>query len=157
MGWTFIVPVIFFVKNGSETFSMYNVHITLKVKQLLAYMSWIFWLPVVRRPPVCKLLINSKPLHHFQPHLAESFLWVKGTQVSFFFFLNERPRSFSKGEGGSEITKIQMTTFKTFLLQNHWANFNQTPWVKKVKVSPNEGSHPGFFSSSELKELVLPR
>ena len=48
---------------------------------------------------------------------------VKGIQV----YTNEGPSAFQRGN--NEIAKIRWQNFKNLLLENHWANFNQT-WHK---------------------------
>ena len=50
--------------------------------------------------------------------------WVQGNQVC----SNEGPHPFQRGDN-YEIVKNTLTKLKNLLLQNHWANFNQT-WHK---------------------------
>ena len=78
-------------------------------------------------PHVCKLFTFSsspEPLGQFQPNFAQSYL-VKGIQIC----SNEGSCPFSRGDN-YEIVKIRtLTNLKNHLLQNHWADFNQT-WHK---------------------------
>ena len=56
---------------------------------------------------------------------------VKGIQVC----SNEGPCSFPRGDN-YDIAKIHWQNFKNLLLQNHWANFNQT-WCKGSFIEGN--------------------
>ena len=56
--------------------------------------------------------------------LGTNHLWVMGILV----YSNEVPCPFSRGDN-DEIAKNTLMKFKKNLLQNHWANFNQT-WHK---------------------------
>ena len=71
--------------------------------------------------------------------LGTNHSWVKGIQVC----SNERLHPSQRGDN-SERVKINWTTFKNFLLQNHWANFNKT-W-HKASMGEDESS---FYSNEE--------
>ena len=88
------------------------------------------------RPSVCKLYTFSssspEPLGQFQPNLV--FLGEEDPSL-----FKWRATPFPKGRqlGNNE---NKFTTFKNLLLQNYWANFNQT-WHK---VSLGEGDSSLF-------------
>ena len=67
---------------------------------------------------------------------------MKGTQVC----SNEGFRPFPRGDN-YKITKIHWQNLKTFLLKNHWANFNQTwhtAFLGKVDLSLFKWRAPPF-------------
>ena len=63
----------------------------------------------------------SRTTEPFSTKLVTKHSWVKGIQVC----SNEWPRPFPRSDN-CEKAKIHWQTFKNLLLQNHWANFNQT-------------------------------
>ena len=63
----------------------------------------------------------SRTTEPFSTKLVTKHPWVKGIQVC----SNEWPRPFPRSDN-CEKAKIHWQTFKNLLLQNHWANFNQT-------------------------------
>ena len=73
---------------------------------------------------VCKLFrfstSSQEPLGQFQPNLALSILGLRG-----FKFVQMKGPAFFQGE----MIKKRENNLKNLLLQNHWANFNQT-WQK---------------------------
>ena len=75
----------------------------------------------------------------FQPN-GTKHPWVKGIQVC----SNEGPHPFPRGDN-YENSENTLTKFKTLLLKNYRADFNQIshkaslPWVKGIQVCSNEG------------------
>ena len=67
---------------------------------------------------------SPEPLSQFQPNLAQSILGWRG-----FKFVQMKGPALFQGEIITQIVKNRLTKFKNLLLQNHWANFNQT-WHK---------------------------
>ena len=67
--------------------------------------------------------------------------WVKGIQVC----SNEGAHPFPRGDN-YQIANIDWQKLINLLLQNHWANFNQTwqkhSWVMGTQVCFNKGPHP---------------
>ena len=98
--------------------------------------SELFWSPVIRRllvcPSVCLyiFIFFSSTTGPISTKLGTKYPWVKGIQV----YSNEGKRHSQRGDNW-EITKINWQ-----LLQNYWANFNQT-WHK---VSQGEGDSSLF-------------
>ena len=70
---------------------------------------------------------SSRTTWPISTKLGTKHPWVKGTQVC----SNEGPRAFPRGNNFG-IAKNTLTKLKNLLLQNHWANFNQT-WHKASK------------------------
>ena len=99
----------------------------------LAHLSWkLKWAFLITCRPssvcssvclfICKLFTfpssSPEPLGQFQPNLAQTILGWRG-----FEFVQMEGSALFQGE---IIANIHWWKFKNFLLQNHWANFNQT-------------------------------
>jgi hypothetical protein len=79
---------------------------------------------------------------------------VKGIQVC----SNKGPGPLQRG--GNHKNGVGL--FKNLLLQNHWANFNQTwhkyyPWVKGIQICSKEGDSPSprGDNSKRVKKKTL--
>ena len=80
--------------------------------------------------------MSQKPLSQFQPNLISTkHPLVKGIQV----YSLEELRPFLRGDN-LEIDKNTLTKLKN-LLQNHWANFNQT-WHNASLVEGDSSLEP---------------
>ena len=96
-------------------------------------------------------------MSQFQPILAQSILGWRGFKIC----SNEGPRPFPRGDK-YESLKLHLRNFKNLLLQNQWANFNQSrhksfldegdssffKWIKSNSHKVNN-----FFSFSLLMLL----
>jgi hypothetical protein len=65
-----------------------------------------------------------------------------------------------KGEIITKIEKNVVGSFKNLLLQNHWANFNQTygtnyPWVEGIQVCSYEGDSPSPRGDNSERVKIL--
>ena len=82
-------------------------------------------------------IFSSRNTEPIWTKLGTKHPWMKGIQVC----SNEGPRLFPRGDN-YEIVKIHWRNWKNLLLQNHWANLNQTwhkaSWVKGIQVCSNE-------------------
>ena len=100
--------------------------------QLIQRLKWAFLIKICPLS-VLVVLIVVVNFSHFQPNLAQNILGWRG----FKFVQIKGPASFQ----GEIIAKNILTNLKNLLLQNHWANFNQT-WHK---ASLGEGNSSLFY------------
>ena len=120
--------------------------------KFLAHLSWklmwtflITYRPSSLCPSVCKLFtfssFSQEPLGQFQPNLAQSIL---GWREFKFFFSNEGPRPFPKGDY-YEIVKIHWRNYKIFSRTTEPISTKlgtKHPWVKGIQVYSNGGPRP---------------
>ena len=130
--------------------SMYNDHFIHPIKKefqfwFLAHLSWkLKWAFLIACHPSSEIAkihlqnFNQKKHTSISTKLATMHPWVKGHQVC----SNEGPCPFPSGDY-YEIAKNILTNFKNLLLQNHWANFNQS-WHKAFDSSLFKWRAPNF-------------
>ena len=140
------------------TVQVYKVGDSILLKCLLVMYNKMFsdWTAVLI------LFVKIKRLQFYVLHLEESLWFYSETrQCTLSAHLSQRLK-WAFDQTLSVVRRcrrhLKLFTF-SLLLQNHWANFNQTwhkaslgPWVKKIQVCSNEGPHP--FPRGDNKEIA---